>query len=137
MIRNTISRGQWIGVLAVAVAVIGAYTMFATTAQAQTVTMPLCEIPRSLTIGMEGEDVRCLQRYLNWSGYYVAQSGVGSPGNETTYFGSLTANAVARWQNANAAAVLTPLGLTSGTGYWGPSSFNHYVSLVRAHLGSR
>lgn len=138
MTRDILSRTQWAFVSIAALAALGAFTMFSTSAQAQTTsTIPLCEIQRSLTIGMQGEDVRCLQRYLNWSGNLVASSGAGSVGNETTYYGSLTAQAVARWQNTNAAAVLTPLGLTSGTGYWGPASFNHYVSLVRIQLGSR
>ena len=100
-------------------------------------TIPLCEIERSLTIGANGEDVRCLQRYLNWSGMTLATTGAGSPGLESTYFGPLTANAVARWQIANAAYVLSPAGLTTGTGYFGPISFGHYVKLVRtALLGS-
>lgn len=103
---------------------------------AQTVpNIPLCEITRNLTIGSVGEDVQCLQRYLNWAGFTVASSGVGSSGNETQYFGTLSANAVVRWQNANSAQVLTPLGLSSGTGYWGPSSFNQYVTIVRTALG--
>lgn len=105
------------------------------TAQTAAAAIPLCEIQRSLTIGSEGEDVRCLQRYLNFSGHTIASSGAGSPGQETSYFGALTANAVARWQNANAAAVLAPVGLTTGSGYWGPSSFAHYVALVRIALG--
>ena len=98
-------------------------------------TIPLCEITRSLKVGMTGEDVKCLQRYLNWSNHTVASSGPGSPGNETMYFGSLTANAVANWQNSNSLQVLTPVGLTSGTGYWGQYSFNHYVTLVQKALG--
>lgn len=105
------------------------------TASAQTVPIPLCEIQRSLTIGARGEDVRCLQRYLNWAGYTVSSIGVGSPGNETDYFGSRTANAVTRWQNANAAQVLAPAALTNGTGYWGSLSFAHYVRIVRTALG--
>ncbi len=97
-------------------------------------TIPLCEITRSLTIGSSGEDVRCLQRYLNWAGFTVSPSGVGSPGNESLYFGQLTASAVTRWQNSNSAQVLNPVGLTSGTGYFGPSSFNWYVSIVTTQL---
>ncbi len=98
-------------------------------------TVPLCEIQRGLRVGSSGEDVRCLQRYLNWAGFTVAASGVGSVGSESTYFGSLTANAVTRWQNANAAQVLTPAGLTVGTGYFGPLSFSWYVNIVRSNLG--
>lgn len=107
----------------------------AESAHAQTATIPLCEIQSSLTIGSSGEDVHCLQRYLNWAGFTVAASGVGSSGNETSYFGSLTADAVARWQNANAASVLVPVGLTSGSGYWGSASFAHYVRVVQTALG--
>lgn len=119
---------------ALGVLVLGTVLVSPQFARAQS-TIPLCEIERSLTVGMTGEDVRCLQRYLNWSGFFVASSGVGSPGNETAYFGSLTANALARWQNAYTAQVLAPVGLTVGTGYWGPSSFAHYVNLVRIALG--
>lgn len=103
-------------------------------AQAQSA-IPLCEISRNLYVGLVGEDVRCLQRYLNYSGYPVAGSGVGSSGNETTYFGSRTQDAVRRWQEAHAPDVLHPIGLTQGTGFWGARSFNKYVSIVRIALG--
>ncbi len=98
-------------------------------------TIPLCEITRGLRAGTSGQDVLCLQRYLNWAGYTISASGPGSPGNESMYFGSLTTNAVMKWQNANASQVLAPAGLTSGTGYFGPLSFNWYVSIVRTQLG--
>lgn len=89
-----------------------------------------CNFTRNLTVGSQGEDVRCLQQYLNSAGFQVAASGPGSPGNETSFFGPLTRAAVAKWQEANAAAVLAPVGLSSGTGFWGPSSIGHYNSLV-------
>lgn len=98
-------------------------------------TIPLCEITRNLKIGDSGEDVKCLQKYLNWAGFTVATTGVGSPGNETTYFGSRTRDAVVKWQNANSTNVLAPANLSVGTGFWGPLSFNWYVSLVRVQLG--
>lgn len=85
-----------------------------------------CDFNRDLSSGSQGSDVKCLQEYLNSAGYTVANSGVGSPGNETEYFGSLTAQAVTAWQNANAAEVLQPVGLSSGTGYWGQSSIDYY-----------
>ncbi len=115
----------------VTIPTINAQTVTTTSAS----TIPLCEITRGLTTGSSGEDVRCLQRYLNWAGFTVAASGSGSPGNESSYFGQLTANAVARWQNANAAQVLVPAGLTTGTGYFGSLSFNAYVNIVRTQLG--
>jgi hypothetical protein len=97
--------------------------------------VPLCEIQRGLRIGASGEDVRCLQRYLNWAGFTIAATGAGSPGSESSYFGSLTANAVTRWQDSNAAQVLSPAGLQYGTGYFGPLSFSWYVQIVRSNLG--
>jgi peptidoglycan hydrolase-like protein with peptidoglycan-binding domain len=63
-----------------------------------------------------------LQQYLNAHGFTLAASGPGSPGQETDYFGSLTYTALAAFQNAHASALLTPVGLTQGTGYFGPAT---------------
>ncbi|PLX24909.1 hypothetical protein C0580_03740 [Candidatus Parcubacteria bacterium] len=56
---------------------------------------------RDLELGNEGDDVRALQEYLNQNGFYVSSSGVGSPGNESDYFGPATQEALARFQRAN------------------------------------
>ncbi len=56
---------------------------------------------RDLELGTTGEDVRALQQLLNANGFPLAASGVGSPGNETDYFGTLTQAAVAAYQAAN------------------------------------
>ncbi len=53
---------------------------------------------RNLAMGSSGADVLALQRFLNTMGYPVAVSGAGSPGNETQFYGALTARAVAKWQ---------------------------------------
>jgi len=79
---------------------------------------------RNMYVGTRGADVRSLQMYLNQMGYTVAQSGPGSPGNETDLYGPLTSNAVRRLQEANYQSILSPLGYSSGTGIFGPSTRN-------------
>lgn len=58
-----------------------------------------------------GDDIRNLQRLLNARGFYVSQSGSGSPGNETPLFGKKTYSALIKFQIA--------YGLPA-TGYFGP-----------------
>ena len=77
---------------------------------------------QNLSTGVTSAEVMQVQKFLNSKGFTVAATGAGSPGNETSYFGALTKAAVVKWQNANASTVLAPVGLTAGTGYWGPSS---------------
>jgi peptidoglycan hydrolase-like protein with peptidoglycan-binding domain len=86
-----------------------------------------CSFTRDLEEGSIGEDVRCLQKYLNSSGYIIAGSGVGSPGNETNLFRTLTKESISKWQIAN--------GLP-GTGYFGPASRAKYASLVKSVVDS-
>ncbi|MEK7185558.1 MAG: hypothetical protein AAB726_02980 [Patescibacteria group bacterium] len=52
-----------------------------------------CGFSRDLYLGSTGEDVRCLQRFLNSQGFTVVGSGPGSAGNESTYFGERTRDA--------------------------------------------
>lgn len=67
---------------------------------------------RNLPSGSRGEDVRQLQRFLNTHGFVIARMGIGSPGNETSYFGLATQSALAKFQAAN--------GITPAVGYFGP-----------------
>lgn len=71
-------------------------------------------------------DVRALQVYLNEHGFAVAQTGDGSSGSETDFFGILTFKALTAFQTAHALEILVPLGLTVGTGYFGPATMNFF-----------
>ncbi len=80
---------------------------------------------RSLNVGSEGEDVRQLQIYLNSNSQTrVSESGIGSPGSESTYFGERTKQAVIEMQNMFAPLILYPVGLTFGSGYVGNSTIS-------------
>ena len=65
----------------------------------------------NLTVGSLGSEVKALQEFLNAKGYTVSTSGAGSPGNETTKFGSLTKAALIKYQKAK--------GITPAVGYFG------------------
>src|SRR3989344_5063593 len=81
-----------------------------------------CTFTKDLAEGATGDDVKCLQQYLNGAGFKVANSGPGSPGNETMYFGSLTRGAVSSWQVAN--------NVSPTAGYFGSISRAKYNALV-------
>ena len=75
---------------------------------------------RSLSSGDTGLDVKDLQIALNnIPGIQVSAFGPGSPNNETDFFGAKTRQAVTAFQNMYASEVLYPIGLSTGTGYFG------------------
>ena len=94
----------------------------------QTTPSTACEFNRNLTVGSKGDDVKCLQKYLNESGFKVAESGVGSPGNESTYFGPATRVALIKWQKAN--------NISPASGFFGPLSRAKYTELVGKGSGT-
>jgi hypothetical protein len=76
-----------------------------------------------LEMGMASTDVKYLQIVLNSdSDTRLANTGVGSPGNETNYFGSLTKEAVIKFQEKYYDDVLAPWGFSSGTGFVGTTT---------------
>ena len=75
-----------------------------------------CTFTRSLTVGSEGADVKCLQDYLTPTYFSNA-------GGSTGYFGSVTAAAVSKWQAANG---------VSAIGIFGPASQAKYSALMAA-----
>ncbi len=67
---------------------------------------------RDLMLGSAGEDVRDLQIFLNSQNFTLTTVGIGSAGSESNYFGSLTKEALARFQSAK--------GISPAVGYFGP-----------------
>ncbi|MEA2088325.1 MAG: Ig-like domain-containing protein [Patescibacteria group bacterium] len=70
------------------------------------------EFTRDLFLGSTGGDVKQLQIYLNNNGSILTESGPGSPGEETMFFGRLTKEALIKFQKNNSIA--------PSIGYFGP-----------------
>jgi hypothetical protein len=68
----------------------------------------------NMNMGMSNPQVLMLQQILNRLGFAVSPTGPGSPGQETSYFGSLTREAVKRFQCSKN---ITCSGDESSTGY--------------------
>lgn len=77
------------------------------------------ELTANLVIGMTGAQVQLLQKTLNARGFIIATSGMGSLGNETSMFGTLTREALRRFQCAKG-IVCGGSEATTGYGRLGP-----------------
>lgn len=73
----------------------------------------------NLKYGMISEEVRDLQIYLNHIGYIISQSGLGSIGKETNYFGNLTKQALIKYQ--------TDYSIFPNLGYFGPKTRDSFL----------
>ncbi len=81
------------------------------------------EFTANYHLGDSGDEVRAVQGFLNRnSETRLREIGVGSPGQETDYFGSVTFEAVKKFQVLYGQDVLKSIGLSAPTGYWGPST---------------
>lgn len=75
----------------------------------------------NLVLGDQNAEVKLLQQLLNEAGYTIAETGPGSPGKETDYFGSLTLVALHKFQcDHDVACDGTPE--TTGYGLVGPKT---------------
>lgn len=87
---------------------------------------------RTLTIGSTGPDVKKLQQFLNSSpDTQLANSGIGSKGQETEYYGPMTGAAVIKLKNKYSSELLTPYGLTTADMYFGGATLAKVNSLCK------
>ncbi len=87
----------------------------------------LAEISKNLSLGSSGDDVKALQQFLLDEGVYS--------GSVTGYFGSLTKEAVIRFQEKYKNDVLAPAGLVSGNGYVGSLTRKKINAILFAKKG--
>lgn len=82
-----------------------------------------CSFTRDLHQGVRGDDVRCLQSYLQDEGFFPDVQAT------TNFFGPVTRVAVQEWQEENA--------VTPPQGYFGPVSRSTYETLTANFTHSR
>ncbi len=78
---------------------------------------PAANFTKNLYLGSKDNQVKALQQFLNQNGYKLADTGWGSLGSETDYFGVLTSSALAKFQEANRNKAS---GMINEKGYLGP-----------------
>lgn len=103
----------------------GLLQVFGVTSSTQTTAgvSETAKFSRNLREGDSGPDVLALQKVLNSDpATLVSETGPGSPGNETSFFGPRTKLAVIAFQNVHAKEILAPAGLLVGTGFVGPNT---------------
>jgi hypothetical protein len=77
-------------------------------------------------------DIKRLQIFLNADpDTKIADTGAGSPGKETNYFGLLTYKAVIKFQEKYAKDILDPWGFKKGTGYVGKTTLAKINELMK------
>jgi len=87
---------------------------------------------KSLKYGQTGADSKRLQVFLNQDpDTKLANSGAGSPGKETDFFGPATFQAVVRFQEKYTKDILTPWSLIKGTGFFGQMSIKKANALLQ------
>jgi uncharacterized protein (TIGR02145 family) len=90
---------------------------------------------QNLARGAKGKHVKYLQILLNKdTATKVAESGSGSPGNETEFFGPATFNAVRRFQQKYIDEVLKPIGLTIPTGFVGAKTREKLNAILKGEF---
>lgn len=84
------------------------------------------QLTANLYVGvLDSVSVSCLQEFLKFQGADIYPQGL-----VTGYFGTLTKQAVIRFQEKYRAEILTPLGLSGGTGFVGVSTRNKINQLL-------
>jgi len=90
------------------------------------VSSPSCkQITKNLYFGLFDKEVECLQLFLKSQGSAIYPEGL-----VTGYFGSLTKQAVIKFQEKYSLEILAPLGLNKGTGYVGTLTRNKINQLL-------
>jgi peptidoglycan hydrolase-like protein with peptidoglycan-binding domain len=56
--------------------------------------------PKTTSSGIREKDVRVLQKFFNTHGFIITTSGPGSPGSETSIFGTHTYQALIKFQQS-------------------------------------